>query len=334
MATTVNTAFKEFMKNIVNLDPDETSKARRSRDWLIQQIDTFESKAGLPKMYSEIDIHFGSFARRTKIRELDDIDIMIGLSAQGGSYETNSNGAIELTVPDSATTLLPLCHDYTKKINSRKVINKFISELSTISQYKKAEIKRNQEAATLELNTYTWNFDIAPCFMTKPEYDGRTYYLIPDGNGNWKKTDPRLDRDNAKRINTKHNGKVLDAIRIIKYWNRRATMPTMPSYLLECILLSFFDSQQETPNYIDWQVRDVLLHLSSAVYSDVQDPKRIQGNLNNLTYEDKQKISSKALTDYYKTVDASQFETDGDHKSAINKWREIFGSNFPEYTVQ
>lgn len=41
MASTVNNAFAEFMKNIVNLDPDITSKARKSRDNLIDNINSF-----------------------------------------------------------------------------------------------------------------------------------------------------------------------------------------------------------------------------------------------------------------------------------------------------
>lgn len=39
MATTVNNAFVEFMKDIVNLDPDVVCKARTSRDNLLDNID-------------------------------------------------------------------------------------------------------------------------------------------------------------------------------------------------------------------------------------------------------------------------------------------------------
>lgn len=41
MANTVNNAFAEFMKNIVNLDPNVTSTARKSRDNLIGNINGF-----------------------------------------------------------------------------------------------------------------------------------------------------------------------------------------------------------------------------------------------------------------------------------------------------
>ena len=41
MATTVNNAFAEFMRDIVNLDSDVVSKARTSRDNLLDNIAEF-----------------------------------------------------------------------------------------------------------------------------------------------------------------------------------------------------------------------------------------------------------------------------------------------------
>ena len=83
MATTVNSAFQEFMKNIVNLDPDIVSSARDSRDNLLDNIDEFNGEDGFFKLYKDANVHFGSFARKTKPRELNDIDLMIGISAEG-----------------------------------------------------------------------------------------------------------------------------------------------------------------------------------------------------------------------------------------------------------
>ncbi len=53
------------------------------------------------------------------------------------------------------------------------------------------------------------------------------------------------------------------------------------------------------------------------VYDSVQDPKNIQGNLNNLSYNDKAKISNMALTDYNKAVQARDDEKAGNHKGVI-----------------
>ena len=78
MATTVTSAFEEFLKNTVNLDADDVKSARSSRTWLIGKIHAFPiHDSSFPALYSEKDINFGSFARHTKKRPLDDIDMMI-----------------------------------------------------------------------------------------------------------------------------------------------------------------------------------------------------------------------------------------------------------------
>ena len=44
MATTVNNAFDEFMRDIVNLDPEIVSAAKASRDNLLHNIAEFDDK--------------------------------------------------------------------------------------------------------------------------------------------------------------------------------------------------------------------------------------------------------------------------------------------------
>lgn len=333
MATTVISAFSEFQKNCVNLATADSQRAISSRDWLVGQIHAFPDRdADFPTLYTEKDIFFGSFARKTKKRPLDDIDIMICLHAQGGNYSESSN-SIEINVNDDATSLKKLCYDNTNILNSRKVINKFVSLLSNVPQYEKAEIKRNQEAATVSLTSYEWNFDIVPCFFTTEDYLGNTRYLIPDGNGNWKKTDPRKDRDRVQSTNKRHNGNVLNAIRILKYWNRRATMPSMGSYLIENMILDFYDSVSASTasEYVDLEIPKLFSHIRDSVYSVVNDPKGIQGNINNLSLDEKSKIWDRANSDYYKATEARQLESDDDHRGSINKWRDIFGGDFPKY---
>ena len=56
-------------------------------------------------------------------------------------------------------------------------------------------------------------------FFTAPEYYNynKQYYLIPDGEGNWKKSDPRIDRENIDKLNETQ----LNIIKLIKYWNNK-----------------------------------------------------------------------------------------------------------------
>lgn len=330
MPKNVNSAFDNFLKETVNLDKDETSKARSSRDWLIDQIATFENDNNFPKLWQDYNLHYGSFARKTKKRPLDDIDLMIGLNAQG-AYYTEYYDRIEITVRVDSN-LKSFCNENTSILNSIKVINKFIAKLSDVPQYSSATIKRNYEAVTLNLKSYDWTFDLVPCFFTTPDLTGRNYYLIPDGKGNWKKTDPRIDKENTVNINQWHDGNVLNVIRIIKYWNVRPTMPSMSSYLLETMMLNYYNNKADKAStFVDLEIAGVLEYIETTVLYDVNDPKGIQGNINTLSWDERIKISNRAKSDKLKAIDARSFESSNDHEKSINKWAEIFGSKFPEY---
>ena len=214
MASTVNAAFEEFLREYVRLDPDDTSTARASRDNLISNINRFSGDDDFFTLESEYHLKFGSFARRTKIRPLDDIDIMICISSDNRTcIECGDIYYISGLDIDRTNRLLT---DGTNYLNSTKVINRFIRKLRDLHDYSKSEMHKNQEAATLKLKSYDWNFDIVPCF-----YMDIDKFLIPDGFGNWKLTDPRIDNQRTTDINQKHKGKLLDVIRIMKYWNNR-----------------------------------------------------------------------------------------------------------------
>lgn len=330
MATSVNGAFSEFLLNSVNLDPNQVSAARASHRWLLGQIQSMPTRhSDFPELYTEVDIHYGSFSRNTKIRELDDVDLIVGIKALGTTY-LDLGDSVSLTVPDGLR-LTELCHDGSNQLNSRKVINRFVKYLGEVPQYRKAEAGRNGAAAVLNLLSYPWSFDIVPGFFTSPELDGRTYYLIPDGNGQWMKTDPRLDKLRIDRINQNCGGRIRNPMRLIKYWNRRPTMPSAPSYLIECICLNHFESSGNASQYPDIGFQALLAHIAHEVLYNVEDPKRIQGNINLLTQEERVKIANRAQVDYAKAVTASKSETDGNHREAIRLWGEIFGSAFPLY---
>lgn len=332
MATTVNTAFDEFLRDKVNLDPDDVQGARRSRDWLLEQIHKLpDTHTDFPLVLPKNDVFFGSFARRTKIRKLDDVDLISCLHATGGTYWDHGSDSIEITVP-TTSRLSAFCHGTTQQLNSIRIVNRYVKALADVPQYGSAEINRRSEAAVLKLTSYTWNFDIVPGFITAPDLFGQTYYLIPNGSGHWKKTDPRKDRDNLAHVNQAHGGYVLNVIRIMKYWNRRATMPTAPSYMFESMIVAYYAGRSEkAKQWVDMEIGPVLRHIADAVLYTVNDPKGIQGDLNSLSREQRTAIRERALLDADRADEARAWEQKQDHEKSINKWREIFGTEFPRY---
>ncbi|MBS7672437.1 hypothetical protein KIN13_03090, partial [Vibrio cholerae] len=66
MPTNVNTAFNKFFDEIVNLATEDSRSARTDRDNLRSRIQGLQSQvAYFPALYTEADINFGSFARKT-----------------------------------------------------------------------------------------------------------------------------------------------------------------------------------------------------------------------------------------------------------------------------
>mgnify|MGYP001066077101 CR=1 FL=1 len=331
MATTVISAFNEFLKEKVNLDVEDTKAARLDRDNLRTRIQGLQTSVDyFPVLYTEADINYGSFSRRTKKRPLDDVDMFFCLMAQGAVYNDYDQNNITVTIENTASNLYQYTKDDDKTVSSIKILNKFKRSLENIYQYRNAEVNRRQEVVLLNLISKDWSFDIAPCFRTVEQY-GKSFYLIPNGTGDWKKADPRIDKDRTIAINQQNNGNLLNLIRIIKYWNNRATMHTMSSYLLENIVLNHYKYRTDCSSFVDLSLADIFNHISLAVHQVVPDPKGFQGDLNNLTYEQRISISTRANQDYLKALEARRLEQNKDEQSSINKWRDIFGLEFPAY---
>lgn len=331
----VNSCFEDFIRFKVNLDPDRVRIARTSRDNLLDNLKQLCNEGKLPRHYAEMNVHYGSFARRTKIRPLDDIDLMVCFSACGGHYmEFQPNVLYKIKMQDGLNIYKDL-NDEQGYLNSRKLINYIIRNLSSLRDYKKADMHRNQEAATLQLKSYEWNFDIVPCF-----YAADGFYLIPDGNGNWKKTDPRID---AQRINhvdaiVKRNPNTKDLytfIRLMKYWKREKWGDSVGSYMFEQMILNF---AERGGMQSDWQnsVSQCLRWLEQSIYYPVNDPKDMQGNLNTLDKATMDRLSSRAKTDYDASKNAVTDEIaslilKSTIEEAIAYWHGIFGKEFKTY---
>lgn len=331
MATTVNNAFCEFMRNVVNLDPVITKKARMSRDNLLANIAEFDNNDDFFNLHDPFNVHFGSFARNTKCRELDDVDLMIGVDANGCTYYDYSWD--DIVIWPSATNAAQIaCVDNSGYLNSTKMVNKFKKKLESVREYSRSEIKRNGEAIVLNLISKDWSFDVVPCFHTTQEADGRSYYLIPNGNGRWKKTDPTIDRAHVQQINQDKKGLVLEFVRLVKRWNKTKKAYTMPSYLLEVLILDHCMMENELSEWIDIRFKNALLYIANHITKPIYDPKKIQGNINAIPNTDQLILKQKALDDYQKACNALEFEIiEKDDKKSINKWGEIFGGDFPAY---
>ena len=332
MPYTVWGAFDQFRKNIVDLDPEVTKTARSSRDYLFEQLKKLsKDDVQFPRLAGGY-LSFGSFARSTKIRPLDDIDLLLLLNGQGTSLVQSPQDPYNfwLRISDQAA---PLCifpdeHGY---VNSTKVLNKIKSALASVASYGKAEIHKNMQAVTLDLVSYDWVFDIVPAVPVENNSGGTAYYLIPNGHGDWIRTDPRIDQDNITRLNTQHDKQFLPTVRLLKYWNQRTHKPILPSYYFETLALQVFDYASKITDF-PTAVKYFSDFCPTYLMSACPDPKNLGPALDaSVDSDTKQKVAQamKEASEY--AGYALMYEGQSNEEKAIYWWCRIFGTEYPDY---
>ena len=331
MPSTVAASFDVFRSEIVDLDPDDVKRARVSRDYLQGQIQTLESNDdSFPRLYNGEYHSFGSFARRTQVRPLNDVDMLILLHGHRG-YEIDCGNytygveIINADVPISAFS------DENGYVNSTRVLNKFKSSLANISTYRSSEIKRNGVAVVLNLISYDWSFDIVPGFAVVDSQGNTVHYVIPNGNGNWTRTDPILDQTFVTEANQYHNGHLLPLIRLIKYWNAYSyAAPRITSYHLETMLINGLTNSVPMEG-IRQNISSAFTTLSTQINIPCPDPKGLGPDLDDgINSETRKKIRTVASNMAFYSFYAVVMEDAGEHKEAIELWQKVFPS-FPDY---
>ncbi|MDV6375249.1 hypothetical protein [Deinococcus arenicola] len=144
------------------------------------------------------------------------------------------------------------------------------------------------------------------------------------------KTDPRIDQNRLTRINQRHKNAVIPIVRLVKRWSRRKWGISIPSYLLESLIINYYSDLCEKISYhIDWEFRDVLDYLANQVIFDVCDPKGIIKTINYLNYHERLELANKLRYSYKIASDAINAEVvEKDHIKAIRIWKSLLGDDF------
>lgn len=327
MPITILSALNQLVSNEINMSTEKVSRARASRDWLLNNIKRFEDNKNFLYFYQGFNLHFGSFSRKTKIRPIDDIDLMIGLDGNKLYWNDNIWNYQECSVylkNGVDAELWKDCLNSDNSLNSTILLNSFKSALSEVPHYDNASIHRMQQAITLKLSSYEWNFDLVPCFHTTSGD-----YLIPNGSGRWMKTNPKKDRELITKINTKHSGKFLELVRLVKYWNNKSFSYKSKfdsSYLIEVMLANYYN---EKPYFDDLEIEfeNSLCYLYNNLHSYVKDPKGIEGNLNRLSNEKRQLLKQRIEKD----LGEIHFAKSKMKSEKFLHWKNVLGQDFPNY---
>ena len=342
MPRTIQAALSEFRASHVDLRPGEVERARSSRDFLRQRLPQVANAAQSVMRFTGESIPYGSFARKTKIAPLDDVDLMFTVDLGSVSISKNwlkQGGATAMASPTGHNFGGTFHRAPDRRImrpdgsiNSTTVLNAIKLHLSAIPQYSSAEIRRNGVAVVLNLNSYPWSFDIVPALELRNALTSSTRtFVIPDGLGGWQYTDPRLDAARTTQQNQQAGGHLLGTIRLLKFWNR-LNGNRIQSYHLEAMLAQASSLYWPTDPLEVLQNR--LSHLASAILWQCPDPKGIGGNLDGyLDTPVRQTVGRLALEAANHVSGARQAAAHGNHRLASQQMRQVFGPSFPECSM-
>ena len=332
MSTTVTVAFNRFMQDTVDLPAAVTRSARSRRDYLSDSL-TRLAKADPDFTFLKGDfVPYGSFTRRTKIQPLDDIDLLVVVSDRGIREAVTRNVPIVHRVKiENAKAPLARFASEEGYVNSILVLNRVKTALGKLHHYKRAAVKRNYQAVSLSLTSHDWTFDLVPAVPVKTPQGKVKYFLIPDGSGQWMRTDPRKDADLVTKTNARQNQKLLPVIRMLKVWNRRTSKPRLASFLFEVYVLRSFSTvpaMESAPQAVAQFFRECPTLLNGPCPS----PAGLGTDLDADLSADKRGRVIAAMHVVAKiSQEALRHEQKGEQAQAIACWRKVFGERFPAH---
>ncbi|RKZ65436.1 MAG: hypothetical protein DRQ44_08075, partial [Gammaproteobacteria bacterium] len=169
-----------------------------------------------------------------------------------------------------------------------------------------------------------FKFRVQPGFITE-----QNHYLAPAPSWNdWVVYDTSGYKDQFFRANLKHGGKLLNVVRMLKTWNR-SSGNVFDGYFLELLVKDVLDHYE----IITYQA--AINYIFKAILSDVALKKHDPANqslqvvgLHNLENIVNAMIHVKSS--YFVTKEAIQFEADGNMRSALASWKQLFPHHFPD----
>ncbi len=167
-------------------------------------------------------------------------------------------------------------------------------------------------------------FEVVPAFINKDNS-----YTFPDANGggSWRKTNPKPEIEAIRTRNDACNGNLVRLCRMMRAWKVTWGVP-ISGLLIDTLAYQFIENYQYKDKsfmYFDWLCRDFFEWM--AAQSSDQEYWKAPGS--------GQYVHGKGLFQYKAkrcqniAVEAIENETKSQDWAAKNKWREIFGTTFP-----
>ena len=177
-------------------------------------------------------------------------------------------------------------------------------------------------------------FDDGITFELVPGFDNNAdAYIYPDSNqgGSWKTTNPKPEIEAIRARNKDCNNNLIPLCRMMRAWKGRWSVP-IGGLLIDTLAYQFiidWEHRNKSFLYYDYMCRDFFEFMAGQ--DKDQDYWRAPGS-GQWVYAGKDQFQYKAKRCYNIALQAIEHETADPKRewSAKQKWREIFGTAFPD----
>ncbi len=235
---------RKFINQEITLSQKDISQSAKSREWFLNKVkNKIDSRVREPTLYSKPFIYFGSYFKGTKVKDVDEYDVLVIIDSNYGRFTQKG-----LVTGEGLGRVDPN-HKYDQKyiksdgsgVSPSKLLNwlKGIVE-EVVSEFGGTAPVRNGQAIIARIESRNIDIDLVPAgiFQHTQKAD-TTFYNIPRGDkdNGWIVTNPTQDiqlindfavgRDNFRNI-----------IRLVKYI-RNSYNIKISSFAIECCIVNY-----------------------------------------------------------------------------------------------
>lgn len=215
---------------------------------------------------------------------------------------------------------------YSKHIKDKTPAQLLQSVRDTLAEYKTG-VRKNGQAVTLFYQSWP-NVDIVPCARWVDNQGNVTHYEIPDMNrGVWISSRPKLHSKQIEDRSSACGPSFRKIIKMVKWWNHKHS-DYLQSFHIEVMALRALTSGLSD---LSWDVFTYFKEAATLIQSSLWHES---GTVDDyLTWADREEARKRLETARDLARDAwyATFGNNNDQKTAISKWRQVFGDKFPEY---
>lgn len=240
--------------------------------------------------------------------------------------ETFSTGSVPrfTAVKNHADLDIILVLHFGKHIKDKKPSQVLQDVRNVLAKYKTG-VRKNGQAITLHYDTWP-NVDIVPVSVTYNANGTVDHYNVPDANREkWIKSRPRkhsstlLERNNICGDNFKR------LIKMMKWWNYQHS-DLMQSFHIETLALETFHGQM---NNFPWDVYYLFNNSADLVRRSLWYELNYVDEY--LDFSKRQEVAKRLEAARDRACDAWLYTKNNNAEKAIEKYRQIFGNEFPVY---